>query len=192
MPTNRLRIFLHRILNKYRISSSARLEFGVVLAVNAATIGCASIAAGNVFDGPFSLVIEDGVVLGNKNTFWSVMGGEVANMEEPEGGAPSMYSCIIRRNVLITEGHFFDSTGGFEVGEGTWIAGRGSQVWTHGLKSGPVMIGNNCYVGTHVIMSPRSATGSFNVILPGSVVSQRFNTNNATLGGVPARITDSR
>lgn len=190
VPSNTLRVLLHRTINRYRISRSARLAFGVVLAVDAAMIGHAAIAEGNVFDGPFSLVMEDGVVVGCKNTFWSVMGGEVANMEDPEDGAPAMYSCTLRKNVLITEGHFFDSTGGLEVRESTWIAGRGSQVWTHGIKSGPVVIGRNCYVGTHVILSPRSAIADHTMVLPGSVVTARFNTEHATLGGVPARISE--
>jgi hypothetical protein len=188
VPGNRVRILLHRVINRYHISKSAFIAHGVVIAVESATIGCVAIANGNLFDGPYTLVLQDGVVIGCNNRFWSIMGGGVSQMEEQMEGVPPMYTCILRRNVLVTEEHFFDSTGGLEVGEGTWIAGRGTQVWTHGLKSGPVMIGAHNYVSTRVTMSPRSSTGESTTILPGSVVAERFTTARARLGGNPARI----
>ena len=188
VPCNRLRILLHRVINKYQISSSAVLGFGVVLAVDRATIGRAMIGKGSRFDGPCSLVIEDDVLIGAKNTFSSIH-DEPGDMEKVERDAPPMNSCIIRRNAWINGDHYVDTTGGFELGENSLIAGRGSQFWTHGLKGGSVVIGSYCYVSSHVIFTPRSAAGNHTLVAPGSVVTKRFNVENVTLAGVPARIT---
>jgi len=99
--------------------------------------------------------------------------------------------CMIGGKARITERHYIDATGGFEIGSGSWIAGYESQFWTHGIKNGPVVIGNNCYVSSAVRFAPGSGIGNYVLVALGSVVTKNFADDNVMIGGVPAEIIRS-
>lgn len=90
---------------------------------------------------------------------------------------------------MITGGHYFDATGGIRIGEGSWIAGRGTQFWTHGIGvlDRSVSLGRYCYIGSAVRFAPGARLGDFVVVSLGSVVSGDLSSHNhALLAGVPA------
>lgn len=185
VPTSRVRILLYRILFGYRIDWRARLGFGVLIAVNAAIIGKARISRFTLFRGPFDLVIEDGVSIGARNCFTC---GEWVN--EPRFASRGFLpSCRLGRSVLITDEHFFDTIGGVEIGEASWIAGRGSQFWTHGAgEAGAIRIGGGCYVGSAVRFAPGASVADHSLVGIGSVVIKAFETPYVFIAGVPARV----
>jgi hypothetical protein len=142
VPKNGIRIFLYRAIFGYDCSSLARIGFGTRIVVEEAHIGSADIGEFNVFVGPMKLSISDGAKIWGNNTFmvgsWST---------EPQYlKQPYLRTCKIRENTVITDGHYVDCTGGFELGAGAWIAGYGSQFWTHGagVVDRSVAIGANC------------------------------------------------
>jgi len=184
VPSNRVRVFLYRSLCGYRIERGARIGFGTIIAVDSATIGRAGIGRFDRFQGPFALEIGDGVLIGDRNVFDC---GEWIMEERPEAGGRL---CRIGANALVTGLHYFDVTAGFSVGEGSWIAGRGTQVWTHGadVPDGGVRIGSDCYVGSAVRFAPGSAVGDECVVGLGAVVTRNFEGNRLLLGGVPATV----
>jgi len=189
VPSNFLRILLHRIVNGYRISYSARIGFGTVLAIDEAIIGSATIKMFNVFQGPFSLLIEDGVRISVLNTFRC--GQWVVDEEERKKNVGLLRYCKLRRNALINIGHFIDATGGFELGERSEISGRDSQFWTHGagVADKAVVVGGNCFIGSAVRFAPGSAIGDDCIVGLGSVVTEKFHGDHLFIAGAPARVT---
>lgn len=75
------------------------------------------------------------------------------------------------------------------IGDRCWIAGRGSQFWTHGASTPrtTVHIGADCFVGSACRFAPGAAVAEHCVVSLGSVVTRRFTTPYRLLGGVPAR-----
>ena len=185
VPSNTARVVLHRVINRYKIAPGARIGMFTILACDQATIGRATIGMFNRFLGPFSLELEDGVTTGWFNLFECLF--DITDSRFSAFGFKR--ACTIGKNVSVGENHFIDATDGFYVGEGSWIAGRDSQFWTHGaFGSGPVAIGSMCYVGSAVRFSPGAGVGNHCLVALGSVVTKRFDNEYLTVGGVPARV----
>ena len=91
---------------------------------------------------------------------------------------------------MITSNHYFDVVGAFVLGNNSWIAGTGSQFWTHGagVQERNITIGEHCYLGSAVRFAPGSSVGDNCIVGLGSVVTKKFNSNNAMIAGHPARI----
>lgn len=177
MPTRGLRVWAYRVLCGYQITRGAAIGFGTLIAVRHAEIGCASIGRFNRFRGPFDLTIGDAARIGSRNT---IVCGDLEYER----------FCHIGPHTLITSGHYFDVVGGFTLSEYAWIAGFGSQFWTHGLGTTErsVTIGSNTYVGSAVRFAPGAAVGENCVVAMGSVVTSRLAESDVLIGGVPARI----
>jgi len=149
-------------------------------------IGRASIGRHNIFRGPFSLYIKDGARVVADNIFkcgsWA--------LEDKFQDAGYLRRCVIESDALITDAHFIDTVGGFELGEHSWIGGRNSQFWTHGagVTDRFISIGSNCYIGSAVRFAPGAAIGDHNIVSLGSVVTKKFDGNHLLIGGMPARI----
>ncbi len=107
------------------------------------------------------------------------------------GEQPGDYArfCRIGCNTLITSGHYLDVIGGFELGDRSWIAGYGTQVWTHGIgvTDREVRIGPDCYIGSAARFAPGARIGSCCLVALGAVVAGKFG-DKLVLGGVPARV----
>lgn len=186
VPFNAGRVLLHRLINGYHISRFAKIGFGTVLAVDKANIGRADVLRFNRFEGPFDLTIEDGAVISPSNRFVCLFDGA---RKDKKGNPilPRRY-CVVRSKAHITERHYIDATGGFELGSGSWIAGYDSQFWTHGIRNEPVVIGNDCYISSAVRFAPGAEIGDRVLVALGSVVTRKFTESNVMIGGVPAKV----
>jgi len=151
-----------------------------MLVVDDARIGKAVIRWFNRFEGPFSLTIEDGVHIGPSNRFVCLFDVAGKGNKHPDG-RPMRY-CHIGKGVAVGEKHLIDTTGGFQVGEKSWIGGCESQFWTHGPRNGPIVIGVNCYVSSAVRFAPGSSIGNHVLVAMGSVVTKNFR-DNVMIGG---------
>lgn len=67
---------------------------------------------------------------------------------------------------LVLNSHFFDIYGRIEIGNDSWIAGNGSQFWTHGLSvvDRDIIIGEKNYIGSAVRFAPGTSIGSRNIV----------------------------
>lgn len=186
MPFNFFRIILYRLLLRYEISFSSKIGIFTIIAINSAKINNSYIGCFNRFRGPFTLEINSGTHIGDKNEF--ICGDWVCEREFMH--SEYVKKCKIGENTRITTLHFIDTTGGFELQDNSWIAGRQSQFWTHGagVTDRSIIIGKNCYIGSSVNFAPGVIIGDNNLVALGSVVTKKFNINNALIGGVPARI----
>jgi len=170
----------------YSISLSAKIGFGTRIGVEKARIERAEIGRFNVFKGPFRLQIEEGANIVDWNTFecgkWAV--------EERFRDDGYLRLCTIGKNALITSGHFNDATGGFQIGDNSWIAGSGSQFWTHGagVADRAISIGSDCYIGSAARFAPGVVLGNNCLVGLGSVVISKFDANNLLIGGARAKI----
>ena len=91
--------------------------------------------------------------------------------------------------------HYIDVWNEVVIGNNSWLAGRNSQIWTHGslhTKSGEsdlsVSIGNDVYIGSGCLIAPGVKIESLNLIGLGSVVAKSIKTGRNIIIGNPARI----
>ena len=183
LPFNFLRVLGYRLLG-YKVSG--HLGFGTVIAVSEAYIEKCKIGIFNLFIGPMKVEIGAGASIENRNTFscgfWTTR----------EGHRDKNYarSLKIGKNTLITSGHHIDVAGLFVLGVGSWIAGMGSQFWTHGagVTDRNIQIGCDCYLGSAVRFAPGSGVGDNVIVAMGSVVTKKFEDSKAMIGGGPATV----
>ncbi len=182
LPFNWMRVWAYRLFFGYKIEG-ARIGWGTVLGVASARLGRCKIGHLNLFAGPMTVEIGDGVKIGDQNRFvcgfWTLQHGQ--------GYARRL---TIGEQALITSSHYFDVCGSLEIGPGSWIAGIGSQFWTHGagIARRHVRIGRNCYVGSAVCFGPGAAIEDGVMVALGSVVTRRFPGNHLLIGGSPASV----
>ncbi|WP_404788165.1 acyltransferase [Altericista sp. CCNU0014] len=185
MPTNRLRCILYNLLLGYTVRRS-RIGIGTIIATAAAKIEGASIGCGNKFTGPMSVQISSGANICKDNIF--ACGEWVLQAEFQECG----YECalILQENTLIADAHFFDLAGRFVLGKDSWIAGRGSQFWTHGagVSDRNIAIGEGCYIGSAVRFAPGCQISDNTLVAMGSVVTGKVEQPNLMIAGIPAKV----
>jgi len=183
LPMNFLRLVGYRLLG-YKVSG--RIGFGTVIAVSEAHLETCKIGLFNLFIGPMKVEIGHDARIENLNAFscgfWT--------MQEQYREQRYARSLHIGANTLITSGHYFDLAGSFVLGEGSWIAGLGSQFWTHGagVTDRDIRIGRDCYIGSAVRFAPGSAVGDHTMVALGSVVTKKFTDSRLLIGGVPASV----
>jgi len=184
IPVNLLRILLYRILLSYKISWSSKIGIFTVITVDQATITNSNIGKFNRFSGPYTLEIDEGTTIGDKNNF--VCGEWVLRFKDDGYGR----SCRLGKNTKITSSHFIDVVGGFELDDNSWIGGRQSQFWTHGPNAldRSISIGKDCYIASGVKFAPGTLIGNSNIVGLGSIVTKKFNVENSLIAGNPAKV----
>ena len=104
--------------------------------------------------GPVSLRLDENAVIGNRNTI----------TRAPLGTTSGPAQLWLGRLAKITADHSLDCTLTIRLGHYCTLAGKGSQIWTHGYVheqeapnryrvDGSVLIGNNVYLGAGVIVT---------------------------------------
>ena len=184
MPVNGLRVLGYRLLFGYHISNS-KLGFGTVIVVESLFIEKTKVGPLNLFVGPMKVIVQEGASIGNRNTF--SCGYWVLRDEYKESNYGR--TLVLGKNVLVTSSHYFDVAGTFKLGDNSWIAGIGSQFWTHGagVRERDIVIGENCYLGSAVRFAPGSQIGNHVLVAMGSVVAGALPVDRAMVGGVPAK-----
>lgn len=99
----------------------------------------------------------------------------------------------IGNNSRIINDHTIDLWSDVTIGNHSWLAGRYSQIWTHGsihtktrTKDFSVTIGDYVYVGSNVLIAPGVSIGDVNLIGMGSVVTRSVNSSKSIIAGNPA------
>ena len=186
LPLNALRVFAYRRLFRYEIGRGARIGLLTVIACDRFRCGArTAIGRNNVFLGPFAFKGGDDVIIGRANRF--VCGASAASTQKSHMG----YARQVRigDGALVNDEHYFDCYGAISIGDRTWVAGVGSQFWTHGasVADRDIEVGSGCYLGSGVRLAPGSAIGSGCVLGLGSVVVSPISEVDAVLAGFPAK-----
>lgn len=96
----------------------------------------------------------------------------------------------------LSMGCHIDGRNGIVFGANVWIGPRVSVIsmnhdpndYHKYIESGPVVIGNNCWLGANSVILPEVELGEHTVVAAGSVVTKSFKEGNQVLAGVPARV----
>lgn len=185
LPLGRLRVFLYRVLLGYRIDGGW-IGRGSVIAVDEFVAEDIQIGNRNRIVGPFAFNAGKGCRIGHDNEVscenW-VMGAEFRRSHYAR-------KLVLGDRVMFTSGHFVDVVGEVRIGDQTWLAGRGSQIWSHGLGvvERDVRIGANCYIGSAVRICPGASVPDDSVLAMGSVLTKTIGVRKCLIGGVPAKV----
>jgi acetyltransferase-like isoleucine patch superfamily enzyme len=184
LPFNSLRCACYALFFGYSIKNT-RIGFATVISVRKVSMEGCVIGRFNKFLGPMNISIGLGANIETHNTFDC---GDWAS--DFDHGDRYERTLILEAGTRITNHHMFDVAGRFFLGQGSWIAGRGSQFWTHGVNvtDRNISIGKNCYIGSAVRFAPGGSVGDNVVVGIGSVVTKRVDASNALVAGFPAEV----
>jgi acetyltransferase-like isoleucine patch superfamily enzyme len=187
LPLSWLRIlFLNKCLG-YKIKNSF-IGWNTVIAVRQAVLNDCRVGRLNKFIGPIKMKINTGARIGNANNFGCGWWTEDAKFNT----ANYQRELFIGPDTLITSNHYFDIVGSFRLGKGSWIAGTGSQFWTHdGISTGNIEIGDNSYIGSAVRFAPETSIADNTLVGIGSIITKKFSDNNLFIAGNPAKVIRS-
>lgn len=98
-------------------------------------------------------------------------------------------------HIGTTGGCYIQTIGGLKIGSNV-IMGMGSKIITanHDIKNferhicKPVVLGNNVWIGSNVVILPGVSIGDNVIIAAGSIVTKSFFENNIILAGNPAKV----
>ncbi|WP_139326320.1 acyltransferase [Azonexus hydrophilus] len=185
-PFSAIRKLLYKIIFGYSFGANVQLGYLNVIHVPKFVVGSNSkFASFNLFKGPFTVSIGDGVRIGRGNIFtaaWSILNDKFKNKNYKR----ELQLCD---DVLVLDSHFFDVYGKIYIGKGTWIAGRGTQMWTHGVSvmDRDITIGSYNYIGSAVRVSPGTTLGDSNIVALGSVLVRGESISRHLISGCPAK-----
>lgn len=183
-----MRIAAVRAMPNVRLGQNVRLGFGCRIQIEQLEIGDeVRIGRFNRFVGPVSIAIGSRSQIGARNRIGCDAWVEAQRYTD-EGYARAIR---IGSDCLVTDDHLFDCAGLVELGDGTWVAGSASQVWTHGVgvAERDVVIGRRCYLGSAVRLAPGARLGDECILALGSVLSGDLSAvRSAMVAGIPARV----
>lgn len=185
VPVNSVRIALFRGLLGYKFGKNCRVAPLTLLLVDSFEAGDnLTIGPLNYFKGPMTVSLGNNVWIGRQNQInssWSI-----AQTRFTERSYKREF--ILGDGALIQHEHYFDVYGRFQVGAGSWIVGRGSQFWTHGLsvEDRDIIIGDNNVISTRATFAPGSGIGNGNIVSLASVLLKRLAVDDHIIGGYPA------
>lgn len=182
LPWNILRVVAYRLIFRYRIRN-AHVGWGTVIAVEQVDLDGCSIGILNRFTGPMKVRIGQGTLMHDGNVFYANI---PVRTNHP---IPAERILEIGRDLHMGSHHFFDLSGSISIGDGTQIAGRHSQFWTHGANQGSqnISIGKECFLGSAILIGAGIELGDGVIVGLGSVVTKSFPQNNLMIAGNPAR-----
>lgn len=185
-------IFGYRIGRKVRIGMAfldcqslaigdhTRIGHGVVFA------GCAKVQVGEHVNLGFLNVFRGGNI--RLEDYTSILRFNLFNAIPPERPDQHRDSKLeLRFGAIITAEHRIDFTEGVRIGRNSIFGGRNSSIWTHLRRNGkPVTIGDFCYIGSEVRLTPGSRIPNCSVLGIGAVVTKPLEEEFSLYAGVPA------
>lgn len=192
-PVNFIRIFLYRLLLGYKISFRSKVGMFNYLnlktcIINGSTIGKFNLIKIN------ELILEEKATIGSYNRIRDMellkigKSSTLRNHNAVTGTIKDIMSpykkfekLIIGNHSTITSHHVFDSSDTIEIGDRVVVGGNASQFWTHGFSQdrvrlqGPIRIGNDIFIGSHVIITPSLRIADNCIITTGTTISKSIN-----------------
>lgn len=184
MPFNSLRCFFYKRFG-YNISLS-RIGWGTVIAINKLEMCNAMIGRYNKIIGPFTIEMKKKSAIGSNNNIvcglWAI--------DKDHERFNYQRTLILEEGSTITSHHWLDVVDLIRIGKESYIAGIGSQFWTHGFSSDQrdINIGIDCYIGSSCIFTPGSGVQDKTIVGAGSVITKKHTQRFCLLSGNPASI----
>lgn len=190
---------IYRTVFGFKIAPRARIGCSVLDVDHLELEPGAVIGHGNLLTGTGTIRLERGAQIGYLNI---LRGGEAIQL--------GPYATVLRFNVInsipdndcegptdprielgpgafVTSGHRLDFTDRIRLGKNVILAGRNSSLWTHNRQqSGPIEIGDFCYVGSEARLAPGAVIEGDAILGLGGVLVGRAERGKLH-GGVPAK-----
>jgi len=186
VPSGRARVALYRRLLGYQIGDHCRIGMFNLIACRSLRLGDGSVVGrGNLIKGDFDLVAGPRLFIGNFNVLTCPWGLASRHPSRDYGTRIEFGT-----DCLVNDRHYFDGHGRITVGDGSWIAGRDSQLYTHGIsvEDRDIAIGRGCFIGSAARFAPGSGVGDRTIVGIGSVVLDRLASEAALVAGFPAQV----
>lgn len=175
-PSNPIRIWIYKNYFKYKIGKNVTILGSI--------INCKKVEIG------------DNVFIGRKNFIRSKQLSIGAGTKIESGNTIfGKADFKIGTNSRIIYDHYIDLWNDVEIGNNTWIAGKKSQIWTHGsihtktkAKSLSIKIGNNVYIGANSLIAPGVNIADLNLVALGSVVINSVSSSKNIVMGNPSSV----
>lgn len=121
----------------------------------------------------------------------TVMRLNVLNAIPDHDGTTEPVSILeIGDGAIIVSGHRVDFTDHVTIGRNVIVGGRNSSLWTHNRQeTAPITIGDFCYLGSEIRVSPGSELPSECILAMGSVLAGKIEAPRSLVAGNPARVT---
>ncbi|PTX44078.1 hypothetical protein C8P64_0048 [Christiangramia gaetbulicola] len=175
-PFNNMRLYIYRHFFKYSIGKDVYIGKSIINSENV-EIGNRVIIRNKCLFNCKNLKIGDGTAIHSGNT---IIGKS---------------SFTIGRNSRLINDHYIDVWNEVIIGRNTWLAGKRTEIWTHGsihtksnLKDLSVSIGDDVYIASSCLIAPGVKIHSINLIGLGSVLVNSIDTEKNIVIGNPARI----
>jgi len=87
--------------------------------------------------------------------------------------------------------HYFDLCGDIIIGNNVVVGGIKSVFFTHSFHKpefDPIMLGDNCYIGTNCLFQMGTRILNNSVVGMGSVITEYFEEDDCFIAGVPAKV----
>jgi acetyltransferase-like isoleucine patch superfamily enzyme len=162
---------------------------GAEIGSGAVFLGCGDVSIGkkaqigplNLFAGGERIELGDYSQVRRLNFINAIRDHDAEN--DPESSFTLGYGAV------LTAEHRIDFTDRVRIGRCSILAGRGTSVWTHNIRTGhPVEIGDYCYVGSECRFAPGTSVGECSVVGLGSVITRPLAEPWSFYAGVPARL----
>lgn len=182
-----------RVLSKcfgFNIHKTAYIGLSVV------NVGFLKMAAGSRI-GHFNFIrsvtridLEESATVGNLN--WITGAVSYLPMKLSDGIKPGLLH--IGRHSAITNRHYIDCSGGFQIGQFSILAGVKTTLFTHSINIHTsnqnvqgIVIGNYCFVGTSCVLLLGSHLPDCSVLAAGSILTQYHQETHTLYAGNPAK-----
>ena len=191
IPPSKFKNWLYKIILNYDIDSSSKIGYSIILS-NEVYLISATIGSFNLIYNVKNIKMNTNAIIGNRNIVKHLTGMELMSgsrignannfVKDPSVGENGRLK--IGCNSLITAKHMMDFTDDIIIGNDTVIGGTGSQFWTHGFDiyrhgiSGPIYIGNNCYIAASCLISLGVSVADRNQIGLGTVLYKSINSTD--------------
>ena len=184
-----IKIPLYRLLFGWKIGKDVRIGLSFIDAREVTMGDGVRIGHFNRFHRIPRLTICNTVFVGNRNVFMTAPAKYVADIREAN---PLLY---IGEDSYIIGPHSFDVHAPICLGSSVTIAGRGSSFYTHGLDyrraclaAKPISIGENSYIGAHVLFVPGASIAPNTIVGMGALVTKSFDEQYVLVAGSPAQM----
>jgi acetyltransferase-like isoleucine patch superfamily enzyme len=186
LPSRLKRQFYRRAFG-WKISDTARIGLSLIDARKVEMGPSSRVGHFSVIRNLNELRMRDFSKIGQWN--WCTAAAPFIDMtDEPGFGVLTM-----EPHSAITLRHYVDCSGGVTIGRFTTVAGVRSTILSHQIDTAiskqtaaPVKIGEYCFVGSNVCITPGSSIPNRCVIAMGSVVSGQLSAEGMLYAGVPA------
>lgn len=191
-PFSKLRIFLLNLFPSNKITFNSHIGFcnyidAKKLHIVNSTIGSfnriiglniylenSSVGKLNVIKYVDNYILEDSMIY-NRNSFIGTIDDSITETDKN--------NFIMQKKSLITHRHYFDLSFGITIGKNVVFGGEETQCWTHGydcnriLKGGPIVMGDNIYVGSRSMVLPNTTITNKVTIAAGTIVHKNITNS---------------